>query len=41
MGIDDGVDEPEPVPETAFRRIRPVIVGREAPRMARGSEGPA
>ena len=36
-----GIAETPIVFETAFLRRRPATVGREAPRMARGSEGPA
>ena len=36
-----GIAEALIVFDTAFLRRRPATVGREAPRMARGSEGPA
>ena len=36
-----GIAEALTVFDTAFLRRRPATVGREAPRMARGSEGPA
>ena len=39
-GIKEGLLEPV-APETAFRRRRPAVVGRDAPRIDSGSEGPA
>lgn len=35
------LDEEPPEAETAFLRIRPAAVGLDAPRMERGSDGPA
>ena len=39
--VDKELDDEPPEAETAFLRIRPAAVGLDAPRMERGSDGPA